>query len=147
MGGSRVPPGRAGRQRDRRRGLRLFSFRQRHAAAAVAVDFAVYGMQLMAPPIILGAMLGAVVNLRPGPAPALIAIYLLAGGVLAFDALRWDRADQRGTMPILERTLRSVRVAMFSAVWLVAVPGALLRIAFRRGRPRFDKTARAGASG
>ncbi len=110
-------------------------------------DFAVYGVQLMAPPIILGAMLGAVVNLRPGPLPALIAIYLLAGGVLAFDALRWDRPDQAGTMPILERTLRSVRVAMFSAVWLVAVPGALVRIAVRRGRPRFDKTARSGTSG
>jgi len=107
-------------------------------------DFTVYAVQLLAPPVILGAMVGAVVNLRPGPAPALIGIYLLAGGALAFDALRWDRPAHLGRIPLGERSLRSVRVALFSAVWLVAVPGALWRIAFRRGRPRFDKTARAG---
>ncbi|MEO8208404.1 MAG: glycosyltransferase family 2 protein [Chloroflexota bacterium] len=106
------------------------------------MDFFVYGVQLMAPPVIVGALLRSIVDLSPGLAPWLIGIYLLAGGTLAYDALRWTTTPGGSALPGGDRLLRSIRVALFSALWLVAVPGSLLRLGVRRGEARFDKTAR-----
>ncbi|MEO8468900.1 MAG: glycosyltransferase family 2 protein [Chloroflexota bacterium] len=105
-------------------------------------DFAAYGAQLVAPSLILGAIGGAVAFRNPALPIGLIGSYLVAGGVLAFDALRWD-SDPSGTpLRMVDRAARSVRVALFSLGWLLAVNGALWRLAVRRGRVRFDKTAR-----
>ena len=107
-------------------------------------DFVAYAAQLAAPPLILGAIGGAVAFRNPGFPIALVASYLVAGGILAFDALRWE-TDRSGTpLRLADRLTRSGRVAMFSLGWLLAVNGALWRLAVRRGTVRFDKTARAG---
>jgi len=108
-------------------------------------DFAAYGLQLVAPPLILGATAGAVGTGRVGTAVALVATYLAAGGTLAFDALRWETGPDGGPLPVAERLGRSGRAALFSAVWLFAIPGAMWRLATRRGRVRYDKMAHAGS--
>ncbi|TAL12906.1 MAG: glycosyltransferase family 2 protein [Chloroflexota bacterium] len=110
-------------------------------------DFAAYGAQLAAPPLILGAIGGALAFRNPGFPGALIGSYLLAGGVLAFDALRWETQPSGAPLSVPERLARSVRVALFSFIWLIAVNGALWRLATRRGPARFDKTARTAAPG
>ncbi len=104
-------------------------------------DFLAYGLQLLAPPLIIGAVAGALLTGRPVAAAALVVTYLAAGGVLAFDALRWE-VDAAGHAPSAgERLGRSARAAVFSAIWLGAVPGALWRLATRRGAVRYDKMA------
>lgn len=106
-------------------------------------DFAGYGGQLVAPPLIIGAIAGGVVFHQPTLAVGLFSSYVAVGGILAFDALRWE-TDPRGRgLGLSERLARSVRVALFSTIWLAAVNGALWRLATRRGLVRFDKTARA----
>ena len=106
-------------------------------------DFAAYGAQLAAPSLILGAIGGAVAFRNPAFPIGLIGSYLVAGGVLAFDALRWESDPSGKPLGVVDRIARSVRVAMFSVGWLLAVNGALWRLAVRRGTVRFDKTARA----
>jgi hypothetical protein len=102
-------------------------------------DFAAYGTQLLAPPLIIGAITGAVVTGSALAALALVGTYLAAGGVLAFDALRWE-LDARGLPPPFPARLgRSVRAAVFSGIWLGALPTALWRLASRRGAVRYDK--------
>ncbi|MES2208949.1 MAG: glycosyltransferase family 2 protein [Chloroflexota bacterium] len=108
-------------------------------------DFAAYGAQLVAPPLILGAVAGALAFRSPMLAVGLIASYLAAGGILAFSALRWQPDGQGRPLRIPERLARSTRVALFSTIWLAAVNGALWRLATRRGSVRFDKTARGSA--
>jgi len=109
------------------------------------IDFAAYGAQLLAPPLILGATVGAVGTGRVATAAALVASYLAAGGTLAFDALRWEAGPDGGPLPITERLGRAGRAALFSAVWLFAIPGAMWRLATRRGNVRYDKMAHAGS--
>jgi hypothetical protein len=74
---------------------------------------------------------------------ALVGTYVAAGGVLAFDALRWD-ATLEGPLPLADRLVRAVRAALFGFVWLGAVPAAMWRLATRRGHVRYDKMAHAG---
>jgi 1,2-diacylglycerol 3-beta-glucosyltransferase len=115
-----------------------------HLTAAAKLDFAAYGLQLLAPGLIVGSFVGAAASHRPGVAGALVATYLAAGGLLAFDALRWE-VDERGDPPPTpERLARGLRGALFSAVWLGAIPGAMLRLAFRRGAVRYDKMSHVG---
>ena len=104
-------------------------------------DFVAYGAQLLAPPLILGAVAGAAATGSAVMAAALVGTYLAAGGILAYDALRWelDASGRPPSFPI--RLARSVRAALFSAIWLAAVPGALWRMAVRRGAVRYDKMA------
>ena len=109
-------------------------------------DFAAYGAQLAAPSLILGAIGGAVAFRNPAFPLGLIGSYLIAGGVLAFDALRWESDPSGKSLPMGDRVVRSVRVALFSLGWLLAVNGALWRLAVRRGTVRFDKTARAATA-
>lgn len=106
-------------------------------------DFVVYGGQLLAPPLIIGALAGAVLVHQATLGVGLFSSYVAVGGILAFDALRWE-TDPRGRgLGLSERLARSARVALFSTIWLAAVNGALWRLATRRGLVRFDKTARA----
>jgi glycosyltransferase involved in cell wall biosynthesis len=108
------------------------------------LDFAAYGVQLASPPLIIGAAAGAVATGAPGTAVALVGTYLAAGGVLAFDALRWETGpDGRPPGPV-ERVARSVRSAAFSVVWLGAVPVAMWRLGMRRGSVRYDKMPHLG---
>jgi hypothetical protein len=108
------------------------------------LDFAAYGGQLLAPPLIIGAALGSLGSGSSGSALALVGTYLAAGGILAFDALRWDVAADGRPLPIVDRLARSIRAAAFSVVWLAAVPGALWRLGTRRGRVRYDKMPHEG---
>jgi len=102
-------------------------------------DFAAYGAQLLAPPLVIGAIAGAVATGSAVAALALVGTYLAAGGVLAFDALRWE-LDTRGLPPAIPTRLgRSVRAGLFSFIWLGALPAALWRLAIRRGAVRYDK--------
>ncbi len=107
-------------------------------------DFAAYGLPLRAPPLIIGAAGGAVWTGRPGTALALVATYLAAGGILAFDALRWEVPPGGRPTPIAERLGRALRAAAFGVVWLGAIPGAMWRLGTRRGHVRYDKMPHAG---
>lgn len=115
-----------------------------HLSVRARLDFVAYGAQLLAPPLIIGAALGAIATGRAGAAGALVGTYLAAGGILAFDGLRWDSAPGGGPLPVMERLGRSVRATLFGTVWLAAVPGALWRLATRRGVVRYDKMPHAG---
>lgn len=111
------------------------------------VDFSAYGAQLAAPPIIAGAIVGGLLFGRPLLAVGLIASYLVAGGVLAFDALRWEAGPRGATIPMAERLARTIRVSLFSVLWLAAINGALWRLVTRNGAVRYDKTARLAGPG
>lgn len=116
----------------------------RRLPARARLDFAAYGAQLLAPPLIIGATLGAIGSGNSGAAAALVGTYLAAGGVLAFDALRWESTPDGAPLPLDERLGRAARAALFSAIWLGAVPGALWRLATRRGRVGYDRMPHAG---
>jgi hypothetical protein len=91
------------------------------------------------PPLIVGAIAGALRSGRTGVAAGLILAYGAVAGALGWDALRWE-ADASG-MPLTprERLLRAVRVALFGAIWLAAVPAGMWRLATRRGAVLYDK--------
>jgi hypothetical protein len=118
--------------------------RSRRLPFVARLDFAAYGVQLVAPTLVLGATAGAVLTGSPAMAAALVATYLGAGGVLAFDALRWEREPGGARMGLGARVFRSIRAALFSAIWLGAVPGALWRLAARRGDVRYVKMVHLG---
>jgi hypothetical protein len=107
-------------------------------------DFAAYGGQLLFPPLLLGALAGALTGGRRGLAAALLGLYGAAAAALAWDALRWDAAADEHRPGVGERAVRSLRAAAFGAVWLAAVPAALWRLATRRGAVLYDKMTREG---
>ncbi len=111
---------------------------------AAKVDFAAYAGQIVVPPAILGSLVGAVVRGRPGPAAALLVTYLVTGGALAWDALRWETRPDGGPLRPEERAGRALRVGLFNAVWLAAIPGALWRLVTHRGGVRYQKMAHVG---
>jgi 1,2-diacylglycerol 3-beta-glucosyltransferase len=108
------------------------------------LDFAAYGIQLVSPPLIIGAAAGAVATGAPEAAAALLGTYLAAGGALAFDALRWETGTDGRPPGAGARVARAVRSAAFSAVWLGAVPVAMWRLGTRRGSVRYDKMSHLG---
>ena len=117
--------------------------RSRRLPIRARLDFAAYAGQLAAPPLVIGAVLGALLTGAADMALALVATYLAAGGVLAFDALRWE-ATEAGTLALPERAGRAVRAALFGFIWLGAVPAAMWRLATRRGQVRYDKMTHVG---
>jgi 1,2-diacylglycerol 3-beta-glucosyltransferase len=108
-------------------------------------DFAVYIAQLAVPPAILGAIGAAAIRRRPGPALVLLGSYLCVGGALAWDSLRWEVDGQGRPLAGALRVGRALRVALFNAVWLVTVPGALWRVGTRRGEVGFAKMEHLGS--
>jgi hypothetical protein len=117
--------------------------RSPHLAFRARLDFATYGAQLAAPPLVIGAVLGAAATGAAGMALALVGTYLAAGGILAFDALRWESTPD-APLSLPERVGRAVRAALFGFVWLGAVPAAMWRLATRRGHVRYDKMTHVG---
>ncbi len=115
--------------------------RSRRLGLRAKVDFAAYGGQIAAPPLILGAVAGAVRRSRPGTATALVAAYAGVAGALAWDALRWETAPTGDPLPGGERRARAARAAAFGSLWLAAVPAAMWRLAARRGAVVYDKMA------
>jgi cellulose synthase/poly-beta-1,6-N-acetylglucosamine synthase-like glycosyltransferase len=109
-------------------------------SSAAKVDFALYVGQLVVAPFLLGLSAGSLRRGRPGGALAMIAIYGLVGGILAFDALRWEDVAPR-RLPLNERIWRAARVSLFNGLWLAAIPAALWRLATRRGPVGYDKMA------
>ncbi len=81
---------------------------------------------------------------RPGPAVTLLGTYLAAGGLLAFDALRWETGADGSPLGRAERARRALRVGLFSGIWLGAIPAAMWRLATRRGSVEYDKMAHVG---
>ena len=108
------------------------------------VDFATYTGQLAIAPLILGALGGALVRRRPIPATILLGTYLAAGSALAWDGLRWEFATDGGPLPNGQRTNRALRVGLFNAIWLAAIPGAMWRLATRRGSVGYEKMQHVG---
>jgi glycosyl transferase family 2 len=112
---------------------------------AARADFVGYAGQLLAPPIILGSLAGALVHRRGSVAAVLLGGYALSAAGLGFDALRWEDVDGR-RLSVSERLRRGLRLAGFGAIWLAAVPAALLRLALRGGPVRYDKMAHDGGA-
>jgi hypothetical protein len=106
-------------------------------------DFAGYTGQLLVPPVVLGSVAGALIHRRAGVAAALLGGYAATAAALGFDALRWEVVDGR-PLSTVERVRRALRLAGFGAIWLAAVPAALLRLALRGGPVRYDKMAHVG---
>ena len=118
--------------------------RSRHLSRAARADFAIYSAQLALPPILLGTLAGAILRRRPGPAIGLGLTYLGVGGVLAWDALRWE-TDAAGQPPEpLARAGRAARVGVFNGIWLLVVPLALWRIGTRCGPIEYAKMDHVG---
>jgi hypothetical protein len=107
-------------------------------------DFAAYTGQLAIPPAILGALAGALLRGRPGPALVLLGTYLVGGGALAWDGLRWERGADGTPLEAAERLRRTARVAVFNGIWLAAIPAAMWRLATRRGRVGYEKMPHVG---
>ena len=63
----------------------------------------------------------------------------------AWDALRWETDSAGNPPPPAERVARSARQGLFAASWLVAIPGAMWKLATRSGRVRYDKMAYHGS--
>jgi hypothetical protein len=108
------------------------------------LDFAAYVAQLGAPPLMIGALAGALATGRRRAALALLAAYGSAAAGLGFDALRWETRPDGSPLSIAERLRRSVRLALFGTVWLAAVPAALWRVGARQGPVTYDKMAHQG---
>lgn len=124
------------------------------------LDFATYAAQLIAPPIILGAAVGSLGRRAPGTTLLLVLGYGAAGGILTWDALRWEAAPVDGEVPERpgagevatglasgERLWRAFRGSLFNALWLAVVPHALWDLAVRRGAIRYVKMEHGGSAG
>lgn len=108
------------------------------------LDFAAYVGQLIVPPTILGALAGGLLLRRPAAALVLLGTYLVGGGALAWDGLRWDTGPDGATLEPNERLRRSLRVALFNAIWLAAIPAATWRLATRQGSVEYAKMPHLG---
>ena len=118
--------------------------RSERLSPVARLDFAAYVAQLGAPPLIIGALAGALATGRNRAALALLAAYGSAAAGLGFDALRWETRPDGSPLRLAERLGRSVRLALFGTVWLAAVPAALWRVGARRGPVTYDKMAHHG---
>lgn len=108
------------------------------------LDFLAYAGQLAVPPVVLGAAAGALIGRGRGPLVGLLCGYLLAGGILGYDAQRWE-VDAAGRPPgALVRLGRALRVSLFSSIWLAALPRSAWDLATRSGGIRYAKMEHLG---
>jgi GT2 family glycosyltransferase len=103
------------------------------------LDFVTYVGQLAVPPIVLGAAASAAVTGRRRTLASIVAGYLGVSALLGWDSLRWERGEDGQGLSTAERVKRTMRVSLFSGLWLAAVPRALADLAFRRGPIRYVK--------
>ncbi len=108
----------------------------RRSPRAARLELALYSGQLVLPPLVAGAAVGALVRGRIGPVGALVGAYVGAGSLLAWQAIGrlQPQVDPRA------RAGRALAVGAFSAQWILAVPVGLARIAFGPGTPTFAPT-------
>ncbi len=118
--------------------------RSRHLGWYARADFATYAGQLAVAPLILGAVGGGLLRRRPAPAIVLVGTYLAVGSVLAWDGLRWETGTDGEPVPPGPRARRALRVGLFDAIWLGAIPGAMWRLATRRGSVGYEKMPHVG---
>ena len=107
------------------------------------LDFAAYVGQLATAPVILGTLAAA---LRTGmvlTAAAFLGGYLAASGLLAWVGLGREAAVDGLALPAGRRVGSAILAALFSVIWLAAIPGAFVRLALRRGPLTFAKTVHA----
>ena len=109
------------------------------------LDFVAYVGQLAVPGVVLGAAAAAVATGRRRGLLSIVAGYLGIGGLLGWDALRWETGSDGRPLPAAQRLGRAVRVSLFGGLWLAVVPRALADLAFRRGPIRYVKMPHDGA--
>ena len=109
------------------------------------LDFAAYVGQLAVPAVVIGAAAAAVVTGRRRGLLTIVAGYLGISAFLGWDSLRWERTASGAPLENGERLRRSLRVSLFSGLWLLVVPRALMDLAFRRSPMRYVKMAHGGA--
>jgi 1,2-diacylglycerol 3-beta-glucosyltransferase len=119
--------------------------RSHRLSVGARLDFAMYAMQLAAPPVVMGAVAAAVLNRRGWLARRLVVLYAASAAAIGFDALRWERDANGSPLTLRERARRAIRLAAFGSVWLAAVPAAMWRLATRRGAVAYDKMPHVGA--
>jgi len=73
-----------------------------------------------------------------------VGTYLAVGSILAWDGLRWEIDAGGGSVPPGPRARRALRVGLFDAIWLGAIPGAMWRLATRRGSVGYEKMPHVG---
>jgi len=110
------------------------------------LDFLAYAGQLLAAPLIAGAIVAAVVVGRPAASVVLIAGYLAAGALLAWVGLGREAAVDGLTLSAVNRARGAFRGALFTFIWLIVIPAALLTLAVRRGALRYAKMAHGEAA-
>ncbi len=115
-------------------------------APLAKADFVAYAGQLLVPPLLLGAIAGALARGRAWMAAALLTAYGGVAGGLTWDALRWEADAEGAPLAASARARRAVRSAVFGAIWLAAVPVALWRLATRSGPIAYDKMDHDGGS-
>ncbi|TAM77625.1 MAG: glycosyltransferase family 2 protein, partial [Chloroflexota bacterium] len=86
------------------------------------LDYLAYSAQTVLPISLAGATAGALAGGRWRPAAILTACYLMAGTLLAFDALRWTPDPEGRPLTLRERLVRAIGVTVFSGHWLAALP-------------------------
>jgi cellulose synthase/poly-beta-1,6-N-acetylglucosamine synthase-like glycosyltransferase len=118
--------------------------RSRRLPRYAKADFATYVGQLAVPPLALGAAAAAVRG-RKATLFTLLAGYLGISVALGCDSLRWEEREGR-PLATRERAGRALRVSLFSGLWLLVVPRALLNLAFRGGGIRYEKMPHDGAA-
>jgi glycosyltransferase involved in cell wall biosynthesis len=117
----------------------------RRLSTAARLDFAAYTGQLVVPGVVMGAAAAAAVTGRRKGFLSIVVGYLGISAFLGWDSLRWQMAANGGPLGAAERLSRAARVSIFNGLWLLAVPRALLDLAFRRGSIRYVKMEHDGA--
>ncbi|HEX9043679.1 MAG TPA: glycosyltransferase family 2 protein, partial [Candidatus Limnocylindrales bacterium] len=106
------------------------------------LDLLAYGAQLALPGVVLGAAAAVFLPIRGrrrSAVPALlVGSYALTAVAVAGVAIAELEPD--GRPPVGSIAVRAVRTAVFSGLWLLVVPVALLRIALVGGELRYRKT-------
>ncbi len=106
-------------------------------------DYLAYSAQTVVPVSLLAALVGGVVA---GAWPSLVLLlvtYLVPGAVLAGDALRWEGLAGARSLP--QRFGRSLRLLVFSGLWIPVFTLSWPLVAFSRGPVRYAKTEHSGA--
>jgi hypothetical protein len=106
-------------------------------------DILGYFSQSLAPFAAIGLLLADGPG-RRGRLASLVGGYAVGAGALAYDALRWSVGPGGLPPATLQRIGRAAAVVAWSALWLVVLPVAQVRVVIGRGPLRFHKTVHGG---